>query len=135
MQLQVVFRERATYYRALLRKMTCTDKVCYGTWPPCSKLPCETCETCETFHLELLNFENLHFERKRSHSQKSTQTHTHTQEDKKQKKGTAPAAAAADQPDFTKLEIKVCVCVCFRDVRKGERALLLLRRLTCCRCS
>jgi len=31
-----VFRKRATNYRALLRKMTCTDKATYGSSPPCT---------------------------------------------------------------------------------------------------
>jgi len=34
-QLQVIFRKRATNYRALLRKMTCKDKASYGSSPPC----------------------------------------------------------------------------------------------------
>jgi len=40
-KLQVIFRKKATHYRALLQKMTCKDKRCYGSWPPC---------TCMTFH-------------------------------------------------------------------------------------
>ena len=32
---QVIFRERATNYRALLRKMTYKDKASYGSSPPC----------------------------------------------------------------------------------------------------
>ena len=35
LQLQVIFRKRATNYRALLRKMTCKDKASYGSSPPC----------------------------------------------------------------------------------------------------
>ena len=31
----MVFRKRATTYRALSWKMTCTDKASYGSWPPC----------------------------------------------------------------------------------------------------
>jgi len=34
-KLQVIFRKRATNYRALLRKMTCKDKASYGFSPPC----------------------------------------------------------------------------------------------------
>ena len=34
--LQVIFRRRATNYRALLRKMTQKDKASYGSSPPCS---------------------------------------------------------------------------------------------------
>jgi len=35
LKLQVIFRQRATYCRALLRKMTHKDKASYGSWPPC----------------------------------------------------------------------------------------------------
>jgi len=35
LKLQVIFRERATNYRARLRKMTSTDKVSYDFTPPC----------------------------------------------------------------------------------------------------
>ena len=35
LKLRVSFRKRATNYRALLRKMTFTDKASYGSWPPC----------------------------------------------------------------------------------------------------
>jgi len=38
LKLQVIFRKRATKYRALLRKMTCKDKASYGSWPPCTML-------------------------------------------------------------------------------------------------
>ena len=38
-QLQVIFRERATCCRALLRKMTYIEKTSYGSWPPCMHLP------------------------------------------------------------------------------------------------
>ena len=34
--MQVSFRQRATNYRALLRKMTYKDKTSYGSSPPCS---------------------------------------------------------------------------------------------------
>jgi len=34
---QVIFDNRATNYRALLREMTCEDKACYGSWPPCTR--------------------------------------------------------------------------------------------------
>jgi len=33
--LQVIFRKRATNYRALLRKMTYDDKASYDSTPPC----------------------------------------------------------------------------------------------------
>ena len=36
-KMQVIFRKRATKYRALLRKITCKDKASYGSSPPCSK--------------------------------------------------------------------------------------------------
>jgi len=35
LKLQVSFRERATNYRALLRKMTCEQKASYASSPPC----------------------------------------------------------------------------------------------------
>jgi len=35
LNLQVSFRERATNYRALLRKITCKDKASYASSPPC----------------------------------------------------------------------------------------------------
>jgi len=35
LRLQVIFRKRASNYRALLRKMTCKDKASYGSSPPC----------------------------------------------------------------------------------------------------
>ena len=34
---QVIFRKRATKYRALLREMTCKDNVFYDSSPPCSR--------------------------------------------------------------------------------------------------
>jgi len=37
LKLQVIFRQRATNYRALLQKMTYNDKASYGSSPPCSK--------------------------------------------------------------------------------------------------
>jgi len=36
LKLQVIFRNRATHWRALLRKMTCKDMISYGFLPPCS---------------------------------------------------------------------------------------------------
>jgi len=38
LKLQVIFRKRATSYRALLLKMTCKDKASYGSSPPCTYL-------------------------------------------------------------------------------------------------
>jgi len=35
LELQVIFRKRATDYRALLRKMTSKDKASYASSPPC----------------------------------------------------------------------------------------------------
>jgi len=35
LELQVIFRKRATNYRALLRKMTYEDKASYDSTPPC----------------------------------------------------------------------------------------------------
>jgi len=36
LKLQVIFRKRATNYRALLRKMTCEAKASYDSTPPCN---------------------------------------------------------------------------------------------------
>jgi len=36
-KLQIIFHERATKYRALLRNMTYKDKGSYESWPPCTK--------------------------------------------------------------------------------------------------
>jgi len=36
LKLQVIFRKRATNYKALLRKMTYKDKACYDDMPPCT---------------------------------------------------------------------------------------------------
>jgi len=36
LKLQVIFRKKATNYRALLRKMTYEDKASYGSSPPCT---------------------------------------------------------------------------------------------------
>ena len=36
LKLQVIFRKRATMYRALLQKMTCRDKASYDFTPPCN---------------------------------------------------------------------------------------------------
>jgi len=40
LNLQVIFRKRATNYRALLRKMTYKDKTSYASSPPCTPTPC-----------------------------------------------------------------------------------------------
>jgi len=39
LKLQMIFRKRATDYRALLRKMTYKDKASYDSTPPCSIAP------------------------------------------------------------------------------------------------
>jgi len=36
LKLQVIFRKKATNYRAFLRMITYTDKASYGSLPPCS---------------------------------------------------------------------------------------------------
>ena len=38
LKLQVIFRKRATNYRALLRKMTCEDKAPYDTTAPYAQI-------------------------------------------------------------------------------------------------
>jgi len=40
LKLQVSFRKRATYYRALLRGKTCKDKASYVFSPPCTHVTC-----------------------------------------------------------------------------------------------
>jgi len=42
LQLQFIFCNRATHYRALLRKMTYEDEAPYASTPPCSELSFET---------------------------------------------------------------------------------------------
>ena len=37
LQLQVIFRKRATNHRSLSRKMTHKDKACYASWPPSTR--------------------------------------------------------------------------------------------------
>jgi len=49
LKLQVIFRKRATHYRALLRKMTYKDKASYGSSPPCIRLG--RFEVCHVTHL------------------------------------------------------------------------------------
>ena len=39
LKLHVIFRNRATDCRALLQKITCKDKACYGSSPLCDSLP------------------------------------------------------------------------------------------------
>ena len=38
LSLQVIFRKRATNYRALLRKMIYKDQASYGSMPPCNSI-------------------------------------------------------------------------------------------------
>jgi len=45
LKFQVIFRKRATNYRALLRKMSCEDKASYGSSPPCTVLQLENLRT------------------------------------------------------------------------------------------
>jgi len=40
LELQVIFRKRATNYRALLRKMTYEDKASHDSTPPCTQIEC-----------------------------------------------------------------------------------------------
>jgi len=42
-QTQVIFRKRATNYRALLRKMTCADKASYGSSQLCTAIHVYVC--------------------------------------------------------------------------------------------
>ena len=43
LKLKVIFRERATNYRALLLKMTWKDHVSYGSLSPCTVVPAVEC--------------------------------------------------------------------------------------------
>ena len=43
-KLHVIFHNRATNYRALLRKMTNRDKASYGSWQPCNIYNTYTCK-------------------------------------------------------------------------------------------
>jgi len=45
LKLQVIFRKRATNYRALLRKMTCEDKAPYASTPSCTQIHTYLCHT------------------------------------------------------------------------------------------
>jgi len=51
--LQVIFRKRATSYRALLRKMTYEDKASYDSTPPCI---CRCEPFLDVLHLHLYMF-------------------------------------------------------------------------------
>jgi len=48
-KLQIIFRQKATDYRALLQKMTSKDKTSYGSSPPCTCMTFhrDTCMTCQ----------------------------------------------------------------------------------------
>ena len=62
LKLQVGFRKRASNYRALLQKVTCKDKVSYGSSPPCISVfnsagvtsQCTTRRSLLVFHRSLL---------------------------------------------------------------------------------
>jgi len=43
LKLQVIFRKRATDYRALLQKIICRDNASYGTKPPCTGVQKQEC--------------------------------------------------------------------------------------------
>jgi len=55
LKLQVIFRKRATNYRALLRKMTCEDQASYDSTPLCSELTLEEC-TSRTWGCSVLQY-------------------------------------------------------------------------------
>ena len=46
LELQVIFRKRATNYRALLRKMTCKDEALYGSSPSFTQGILTTSQAC-----------------------------------------------------------------------------------------
>ena len=64
LKLQVIFRKRATNYKALLRKMTYKHKASYGSSPPCT-----------TFSIYILFIKYL---AKMGSHHTHTHTHTHT---------------------------------------------------------
>jgi len=69
LKLQVIFRKRATNYRALLRKMTYKDKASYGSSPPCG-----TATVIRHRHCAAIATSHAHA---RTHSRTHTHTHTH----------------------------------------------------------
>ena len=60
-KLQVIFRKRATNYRALLRKMTYQDKASYDSTPPCN---------CQQHCLHVHNSQQYHMSRRHTHTHK-----------------------------------------------------------------
>ena len=46
LELQMIFRKRATNCRALSRERTSRDKASYGSLPPCSAVQCMRCMSC-----------------------------------------------------------------------------------------
>jgi len=55
--LQVIFRKRATNYKALVRTMTYEDKPSYGSLPPC--ISHTWCLTYITWHLQILRLNTV----------------------------------------------------------------------------
>jgi len=56
LKLHVIFRNRATTYRALLQKITCKDRASYGSSPPCTiRSPVRSCVKCTSGVLNMWN--------------------------------------------------------------------------------
>jgi len=55
LKLQVIFRKRATNYRALLRNMTYKDKASYDSTPPCTREQ----YTCLRVHAHKFSYRKL----------------------------------------------------------------------------
>jgi len=84
LKLQVIFRKRATNYRALLRKVTCKDEASNGSSPPCSvlqnirgTLPCSSISLCICTHTCALSATAWR-QRTAGATYRDTQTHTHS---------------------------------------------------------
>jgi len=60
LKLQVIFRKRATKYRALLRKITCKDKASYDSTPPCNTFVPYWLLLYNTFFCGKVNFEKYY---------------------------------------------------------------------------
>jgi len=63
-QVQVIFRKRATNYRALLRKMTQKDKAFYDSMPPCTtaaypRVSCHTLSHVEIYTQHITHSQNF----------------------------------------------------------------------------
>ena len=72
LKLQVIFRKRATNYRALLQNLSYTDKALYDSTPPCSSFQ----DTDIHKHTHTLTISMSRYQHIQTHVHKHT-THTH----------------------------------------------------------